>query len=234
MTSVTDKTILITGASRGLGRATAEAFLRAGAHVVATGRNVHAMLQSEAALKAIGGRLELVTLEVTNEAAVAKLIRSLERLDVLINNAGISQSKPFLQTSTEEFRRMLEVNVIGAFIVMREAARKMAAQGGGDVINIASTGALQGLPGMASYATSKHALLGLARSVRLELRSQGVRVMTVCPGPIKTEILGPEGYLDQAIEPHDLAETLVYIASARRSLAIQELVIVPTQLQMSL
>lgn len=229
--SVAGKRVLITGASRGLGRAAAEAFLRAGAQVVGTGRDRRAMAETEAALKAIGGTFRVVPLEVTDEAAVIEHIQSMDRLDVLVNNAAISDIKPFLQTTTDEFRRMLDVNLTGAFIVMREAARKMVSQGGGDVINIASTGAVQGIATMAPYATSKHGLLGFARSVSLELRRQGVRVVTVCPGPIKTEIMGPEWFNENAIEPEELAQTLVHIASIGPSMAIQELLIVPTRFE---
>jgi 3alpha(or 20beta)-hydroxysteroid dehydrogenase len=228
---VSGKVVLITGASRGVGRAAAEAFLRAGAKLIATGRDRSSMAQTEVALKAIGGKFRMERLEVTDESAAAELIGSLERLDVLINNAGIAQHKPFLETTTDELRRVIDTNVIGAFVVMREAIRKMVTHGGGDVINVASDAALRGIGTMAPYVASKHALLGMSRSVRLEMRYQGVRVVTVCPGPINTAILGaPSG--NQAIDPNDLAQTLVHLASLGPSLEIQEVLIQPTQLEM--
>jgi 3-oxoacyl-[acyl-carrier protein] reductase len=189
------------------------------------------MAQTSAALKLIGGTFRIVSLEVTDEAAVTELVGSLDRLDVLVNNAGIARFKPFLETTTKELRQVIDVNVIGAFIVMREAVRKMTTGGGGDVINIASDAALRGIGQMAPYVASKHALLGMSRSVRLEMRRHGVRVVTVCPGPINTEILGIPGS-DKAIDPKDLAQTLVHLASLGPSLEIQELLIQPTQIDM--
>lgn len=229
--SVQGKVVLITGASRGVGRAAAEAFLRAGAQVIATGRDPDAMAETHAALKSIGGAFRIVPLEVTDERAVTELIGSMDRLDVLVNNAGIARFKPFLETTTDELRQVIDINVIGAFIVMRESVRKMVTHGGGDVINIASDAALRGIANMAPYVASKHAVLGMGRAARLEMRRHGVRVVTVCPGPINTEILGAPGS-DKAIDPVDLAQTLVHIASLRGGMEIQELLIEPTQIDM--
>ena len=95
-----------------------------------------------------------------------------------------------IETPTQEIRDILEVNVIGAFVVMRESARKMLHTDGGQIINIASDAAIRGIARMGPYVASKHALLGLSRSMSLELRQQGVRMTTFCPGPISTDILG--------------------------------------------
>jgi NAD(P)-dependent dehydrogenase (short-subunit alcohol dehydrogenase family) len=222
------RTALVTGASRGLGRAVAEAFLRAGARVLATGRDPAAMAQARAALEAIGGPFEMVALDVRDERAVAAWIGGLERLDILVNNAGIARHRPLLETPTDELREILEVNVIGAFIVLREAARKMVAQGGGHIINIASDAAIRGIGGMAPYVASKHALLGLGRSASLEMRERGVRVTTFCPGPISTDILGPGSAHPAAMPPQALAEHIVHLASLPPSIEVQEVLLQPT------
>src|SRR5687768_13410016 len=107
---------------------------------------------------------------------------------------------------------------------MREAVRKMIAGGGGDVINIASDAALHGIGLMTPYVASKHALMGISRSVRMEMQSKGVRVIAICPGPMNTEILGVPGN-EKAIDPRELAQTLVHVASLGRSLEIQEILI---------
>jgi NAD(P)-dependent dehydrogenase (short-subunit alcohol dehydrogenase family) len=107
----------------------------------------------------------------------------------------------------------------------------MVRGGGGDVINIASDAALRGIGQMAPYVASKHALLGMSRSVRLEMRQHGIRVVTVCPGPINTEILGaPVG--EKAIDPGELAQMLIHIASVGPSMHVQELLIQPIQMDM--
>lgn len=222
--SVAGKIVLITGASRGLGRASAEAFLRAGAQVIATGRDRKAIAETEELLKSTGGSYRVVELEVTDEESVSDLFASLERLDVLVNNAGIARIGSLVETSTKEFREIFDVNVIGAFIVMREAMRKMSTCGGGDVINIASDAALHGIAGMGPYVASKHALLGLGRSARLEMKGQNIRVSTICPGGIKTEILAPLIATD-GIDPDKLAQMIVDIAAIPRSIEVQEMLI---------
>lgn len=222
------KTVLVTGASRGFGRAMAEAFLRKGAKVLALGRDPAAMAETRAALEAIGGAFEMVALDVRDEAAVTDCIAGLERLDILINNAGIARHRPLLETPTQELRDILEVNVVGAFLVLREAARKMVAQGGGHILNIASDAAVRGIPNMAPYVASKHALLGLGRSVSLELRQQGVRVTTFCPGPIATDILGPSTANPAAMPPDRLAELVVHLAETPPEMEAQEVLVQPT------
>lgn len=222
------KTVLVTGASRGFGRAMAEAFLRKGAKVLALGRDPAAMAETRAALEAIGGAFEMVALDVRDEAAVTDCIAGLERLDILINNAGIARHRPLLETPTQEIRDILEVNVVGAFLVLREAARKMVAQGGGHILNIASDAAVRGIPNMAPYVASKHALLGLGRSVSLELRQQGVRVTTFCPGPISTDILGPGTANPAAMPPDRLAALVVHLAETPPEMEAQEVLVQPT------
>ncbi|MCK1590221.1 SDR family oxidoreductase [Bradyrhizobium sp. 169] len=224
------KVVLVTGATRGLGRATAEAFLRVGAHVIATGRDRKEMARVRDAFDAIGGHYNLISLEVTDEHAIVDLVASLKRLDVVVNNAGIAQKKPFLETTSDDLRGILEVNVVGAFIVMREAIRKMLELGGGQVINIASDAALHGNAQMAPYVASKHALLGMSRAARLEMNGRGIRIATVCPGPINTEILGP-GSLEEAIHPRDLAKAIVCLASLPDSFEVQELLAQPTRMR---
>jgi 3-hydroxybutyrate dehydrogenase len=231
VSNLINKHVVITGASRGLGRATAAAFLRAGAQVEGTGRDTKALAETRKMLRAISPNFRLAKLEVTDEAAVVKYFGALSRVDILINNAGIARAKAALATSAAELREVLEVNVVGAFIVMREAARKMAAQGGGHIINIASDAAVHGIAGMAPYVASKHALLGLGRSLSQELRKDGVRVTTFCPGPIDTDIFGPGTANLDALPATELAEMLVQLAGQSGRLETQEILIQPTWLK---
>ena len=222
-----DKTVLVTGASRGFGRAIAEEMLQLGARVLALGRAPTAMDETRASLEAIGGGFEMVTMDVRNEPAVTSYIASLPCLDVVVNNAGIARAQPLIETPTQEIRDILEVNVIGAFVVMREAARKMLHTGGGQIINIASDAAVRGIARMGPYVASKHALLGLSRSMSLELRQQGVRVTTFCPGPISTDILGSGTGSPDAMSPEDLAKTISHLGKVPPEIEIQELLVQP-------
>ena len=171
-------------------------------------------------------------LDCRDESAVTQFIRALLSLDVVVNNAGIARFRPLIETPTSELREILEINVVAAFVIMREAARRMVGQGGergGHIINIASDAAVMGIAAMAPYVASKHALRGMGLSVGLELRAQGVRVTTYCPGPISTEILGPEGLNPKALQPADCAKTIVHIAELPDSIDVQELLVRPTK-----
>jgi NAD(P)-dependent dehydrogenase (short-subunit alcohol dehydrogenase family) len=226
------KVVLVTGASRGLGRAVAEESLRAGAFVLAIGRDPLAMSEARAIFATHSQDFEMITLDLRDEAAVSALIASRERLDVVVNNAGIARALPFLETPTQELRDVLEINLVAAFVVMREAARKMLALGGGQIINIASDAALHGISRMAPYVASKHALLGMGRSVSRELRQKGVRVTTFCPGPIATDIFGPGTANPKALPVAALARTIVHLAELPPDVEVQDLLVEPTQLSL--
>jgi len=209
-------TVLVTGVSRGLGHAIAAAFAARGWNTIGVARS---------ACQIPGVRTEL--LDVCDEQAVTAFIGSLPKLDVVVNNAGIARYRPLLETPTAELREILEVNLIGAFHVMRETARRMVDQGGGLILNIASDAAVKGIAQMAPYVASKHALLGLARSVSAELRSRGVRVCTYCPGPISTEILGLASKNPRALQPADIAGTIVHLAELPAGMEVQEMLVEP-------
>jgi len=123
---------------------------------------------------------------------VTQFIGGLGSLDILVNNAGIARLSPLLETPTETLRKILEINVVAAFVVMREAARKMMGKGGGHIINIASDAAIRGIPSMTHYAASKHALLAFSLGTLAELRAEGQRaihISCICPDGIWTPML---------------------------------------------
>jgi NAD(P)-dependent dehydrogenase (short-subunit alcohol dehydrogenase family) len=222
--SLNEKIIVVTGASRGLGRAVAIEFTARGAHVLGVGRDESALLETA---HLAGAGFTAGTLDVRDEAAVTEYFAALPSLDVLINNAGIARIRPLLETSVEEMREMLEINVVAAFVVLREGARKMAQSGGGHIINIASDAATRGIEGMAPYVASKHALLGLSRSAHLELKRSRVRVSALCPGPIQTDILGTGTLPSGAIAPSALAKLIADLAETPPGLATPEILSLP-------
>jgi gluconate 5-dehydrogenase len=196
--ALSEKTIVVTGASRGLGRAVAIEFAARGAQVLGLGRDESA-LQETAHLAGAG--FSAGTLDVRDEAAVTKYFAALPSLDVLINNAGIARIRPLLETPAEELREILEINVVAAFVVLREAARKMAQSGGGHIINIASDAATRGIEGMAPYVASKHALLGLSRSAHLEWKPLGVRLAHCVPARFRPIFSAPVRWLRALSRP---------------------------------
>ena len=225
MLTLAGKTAIVTGASRGLGRAIAAAFMEQGAFVHATGRDHRAMAETEERLRTFGDHFSMQPLDVTDEASVEAFIASVNRIDLLVNNAGIARAGPFVETPTETLREVLEVNVIAAFVLMREAVRKMIAAGGGQIINIASDAAVRGIGRMAPYVASKHALLGPGRSLAREVRSRGIRVTTYCPGPINTNILGSGS--PAALNPEHVAASIVQIAALPPEMEVREILVEP-------
>ena len=213
------KTALITGVSRGLGLALARAFAQ-------SGWNTAGVARSSCTIP----NVRTVKLDVRDEEAVTEFIHSFERLNVVVNNAGIASQRPLVETQTAELREILETNVVAAFVVMRESARRMVEQGGGQIINIASDASYMGIGNMAPYVGSKHALLGIGRSVSLELRKHGVRVCTYCPGPIDTEILGKLSRNTDALKTEEIARTIVHIAESPSEMEVQEMLVRPMKM----
>ena len=183
---------LVTGGARGIGRACAVALARAGHDVAVTARSAGACDEATAALEREGVRALAVSLDVRDPGSVTE---ALERVcvglgppAVLVNNAGISSSGPFERLQLDEWRAMLDVNVLGAVLVTQGCLPAMVGTGFGRIVNVASVAALEGAAYASHYAASKHALLGWSRSLALEVARRGVTVNCVCPGFVETEM----------------------------------------------
>jgi 3-oxoacyl-[acyl-carrier protein] reductase len=186
------KHALITGAGRGIGRAVARVFVREGAAVAVA--DIDATLAEDAVreLEARGGRALAVEADVASPASIRAMVEAVlsgfGRIDVLVNNAGIGGNTPFLDTSLEEWERILRVNLTGAFLVAQAVSREMAKAGGGRVINIASLSGQRGGTGRAAYGAAKAGLDLLTRVMAVELAEHGINVNSIAPGPIETEM----------------------------------------------
>lgn len=228
--SLHGKTIIITGVSRGLGRAIALEFLRRGAFVIGTGRDENALRTTDRQLRLISRDYELVRMDVTDEKAAIDFFNKKGAVDILINNAGVAEIKPFLDTTTESIRRMFEINVFAPIVYSREYLRQAIKAGRpGYIINIASNAALIGIGAMAPYCATKHALLGLGRALIQEFRKNGLRVTTYCPGPIQTTICGgTEGNLNPSfMKPEVLAGQIADLAALPDGVEVQEMRVEP-------
>ena len=194
--------VLVTGGSTGIGRATAALLVRRGARVAICGRSAERLRRTADEIGALA-----VPTDVANEDDVQALVRivveELGGYDVLVNNAGIGTFAPLLETTAADFRRIWEVNVLGAMLVARESARHFVAQRRGNIVNVASTAGQRAGPGGSAYASTKFALSGLTQSWRAELRKHDVRVMQVNPSEVITEFFASAG-VQQADDPTKL------------------------------
>jgi 3-oxoacyl-[acyl-carrier protein] reductase len=218
---------LVTGASRGIGRAIALGLAARGATVIAAARGDHAAA-TVADIHAAGGRAERASLDITEGTAVDKLITDLVarlgRLDILINNAGIARDQLLLRMKREDWDAVLTTNLTGAYAATQAALKPMLRQRAGRIVNVSSVVGQSGNPGQANYAASKAGLIGLTKAVALEVASRNITVNAVAPGLIDTEMtraVAPAAQeqwlaripLGRLGTPDDVAAAVMFLAS---------------------
>lgn len=196
---------VITGAANGIGRATALAFAARGAKVVAVDRDAAGAEKLAKEIQAKGGTALAVAADVTKAADVARYVKAAVdtygRIDCFFNNAGIEgKVTPVADYDEAIFDSVIGVNVKGVFLGLRHVLPVMIAQSSGAIVNTASVAGITGTPGLAPYVASKHAVIGLTKSVSGEVARQGIRVNAVCPGPVDTRMIHS---IEQMINPSD-------------------------------
>lgn len=193
MAELTGKVALVTGGGRGIGRAVAAALAQAGASVAVMGRNAASLEETCAVIARLGGQALAFPGDVGDPAAVHGVFDAtraqLGPVSILVNNAGVWSSAKLIETPNAVWEEIMRVNVSGAFYCCKAAVPDMLAARWGRIINIASIGGLQGMPFSAAYSASKHALIGLTRSLAGELGRYGITVNAVCPGWTATDML---------------------------------------------
>ena len=193
MSDLVQRGAVVTGANRGIGKAIALAYLRAGWPVLAIARTLESLdaLRKEAG--DLAPRIRALACDLADAAQLDGAARALAATDpvpaVLVNNAGISLSAPLQRTSDEELQRVLQINAVAPYVLCRALVPRMADAGGGRVINIGSIASLKGIRYTSAYCASKHALLGLTRALAVEWGKRNVTVNAVCPGWTETDML---------------------------------------------
>lgn len=195
---------LVTGASKGLGRAIAIAFAEAGADVLLTARSLPEMEATAAHLRQKGLAARALPLDVTDDVAVRGLVSEQGPFDVLLNNAGTNIREPFLEVADASLDQLLDLNVRAAFVVAQAVARGMVAAGrGGAIVNLSSVNGHVAGTNRSVYTATKHALEGLTRAMAVELGPHGIRVNAVCPTfietPLTAGVLSDEGFMARTV-----------------------------------
>lgn len=186
-----DQVIVITGASRGLGRGCADAFAAQGAEVVLVARKAHELEEAVALIHGRGGRARAAVCDVMRAEEVRALFAGLDRCDVLVNNAGGNRPQPFLDVDLDTLDELIALNVRSMFVTAQAAARKMVAAGSGVIINMSSQMGHVGGPDRTVYCMTKHAIEGLTKAMAVELAPRGVRVNSVAPTYVETPMTLP-------------------------------------------
>jgi 3-oxoacyl-[acyl-carrier protein] reductase len=235
MTELRGKTVLITGASSGIGRAAALLFAAEGANIVATARRAGRLEALCAEIAAKGGRAVFHAADAATEAAALDAIAlahaTFGQLDILINNAGAGNYKKLIETSIDEFDELMAANVRSGFVFSRHAAPLMIEQKSGVILFVSSVAGLQGAGGEAVYSASKFAQRGFAQALDAELRPHGIRVGTIFPGGVKTEFALGRGRTEESIrasrmmDPEEVAQAIVYACKQPENARILELTI---------
>ncbi len=228
---LTGRTALITGSSRGLGRAMAEGLAAAGARVVINGTDVARVDEAVRELAAAGHTAQAAAFDVTDEAAVVRAFEGFDArglaIDILVNNAGIQLRKPMLELSTAEWHKVLDTNLTSAFVVGREAARRMVARGRGKIINIGSLTSQLARATVAPYTVAKGGIKMLTQAMAAEWAAQGVQANAIGPGYMLTDM--NQALIDNPVfdawvkgrtpskrwgKPEELVGAAVFLASA--------------------
>jgi 3-oxoacyl-[acyl-carrier protein] reductase len=206
---------VVTGASRGIGRATAIALARRGIRVALASRSRGAL---DSVRKEIGGGAISIETDVSSESSVAVMVertaRELGPVDLLVNNAGTLARAPLSELDTASWDRVLDVNLRGAFLCTRAVLPSMVERGRGRIVNVSSISGKLGTPLLTAYCASKWGLLGFSLAAAEELRPKGIQVFAVCPGSVNTEMLqqGLPGAKPD-MEPEDVASVIVYLGT---------------------
>ena len=218
MENLKGKKAIITGGSRGLGKATAIAFANQGIDVAITGRNEADLKETVAELKALGVNATYATFDIGNYEEVKKgiqeIMNTFNTVDILVNNAGIAAFGSFLEMDINQWQSIIQTNVMGMYYVTKEVLPYLIANNQGDIFNVSSTAGLAGNPNTSAYSASKFAVIGMSESLMKEVRKNNIRVCTLTPSTIASDMsiqlgIASKDSTETVLQPEDFAELIV-------------------------
>ncbi|MDH4136045.1 MAG: SDR family oxidoreductase [Anaerolineae bacterium] len=224
------KVAIVTGAGRGIGRSIALTLARNGARGSLAARTEAELQAVQSEIESFGGQAASFPTDVSREAEVISLVRNtverFGRLDILINNAGIGIFGPLVETTTEQWDRIMAINARGPFLLCREAIPYLKKQEQAFIINIASVVGVKGYVNQAAYSASKHAVMGMTKALAKEVQGDGIRVHAICPGGVDTQLLSqarPD--LDRSVlmQPEELADIVLSLVTRQGNAVIDEI-----------
>ncbi|NRR91882.1 3-ketoacyl-ACP reductase [Winogradskyella undariae] len=218
MTDLRNKKALITGGGRGLGKATALAFAKEGIDVAITGRNEAVLKETVSEIKALGVNAIYSVFDVTNYEDVQKsiktIVETLGSIDILVNNAGIAAFGTLNDMPADQWSQIIQTNVMGMYYVTKEVLPYLIEKNEGEIINVSSTAGLNGNATTSAYSASKFAVIGMSQSLMKEVRKNNIRVCTLTPSTIASDMsielgIASKGTEDSVLQPEDFAELIV-------------------------
>jgi len=224
------KVAIVTGASRGVGKAVCLAFAKEGAGIVLAARSVGKLEETAEGVTKAGGRAEIVVGDLCEEEAIKNVVKVTKgkfgRLDIVVNNAGVTHSAKLEDTATADWDKLFNVNTRAPFILCREALPLLRKAPKAYIINIASIVGIKCYALQSAYTASKHALRGMTKALAEELRDTNVRVHSICPGGIDTDMIGairPDIKKEDLMQPEEIAELVVYLVTHKGNAVMDEL-----------
>jgi len=225
-----EKVAIVTGASRGIGRAISIALAKEAATVVLAARAIGKLQETAKQVAKAGGKAEIVVTDLAEEESIKNLVKvtseNFSRLDILVNNAGVTHSAKLQETTTADWDRCLQINARAPFILCREALPLLKKSEAAYIVNIASVVGVKGYPLQSAYTASKHALRGMTISLAEELKGSNIRVHLLCPGGVDTELVQkvrPDIKKEDLMQPEEIAELVLYLVTHKGNAVIDEL-----------
>lgn len=218
MKDLKSRKAIITGGGRGLGKATAIAFAKEGIHIAITGRNEAVLKETVSELEMFGIQAIYAVFDVSNyeevKRGIKSILDSLGSVDILVNNAGIAAFGTFNEMEVSEWSQIIQTNLMGMYYVTKETLPYLINQNKGDIINVSSTAGLNGNANTSAYSASKFAVIGMSESLMKEVRKNNIRVCTLTPSTIVSDMsielgIANKGSEDSVLQPEDFAELIV-------------------------